>query len=193
MGFPLLPIIGAVQGALKLGSGLFQNSKANEIDPQYNPYQVSQPVKDQYGIAQQMFNGRMPGALDAERNIGESQANYVNNASRATTDSGQLLALGGLAQGQSNNAYNQLGINEAQDKYSRFNMLQSAGQDLTDENDKVYQDMMQKYQMDMKQKSDLRSSAWQNIFGGVGDFGSAFASMQKPKSKATANVGYGGE
>lgn len=191
MGLPL--IIAGVLAAAKIVGGIIQNSKANKIKPKYTPYQPSQQVQNQYDVAQQMFQGRMPGAVQEEQNIMTNQSNTVANAQRSATDSGQLLSIGSLAQGASNEAYQQLGLDEAQDKYKRFDLLQSAQQDLTKEGDKVYADMMAKYQMDAQQKAALRGAAWQNIFGGISDFGSAVGSMGGGGGggKATSAVGYG--
>lgn len=178
MALPILAIVAAVAAAAKIVGGVIQNSKANKIKPKYTPYQPSQQVKNQYDVAQQMFQGRMPGAVQEEQNIMTNQANTVANAERSATDSGQLLSIGSLAQGASNEAYQQLGLVEAQDKYRRFDLLESAKDDLTKEGDKVYADMMQKYQMDTQQKAALRSAAWQNIFGGISDLGSAIGGMK---------------
>lgn len=178
MPLPILAIVAAVGAAAKIVGGIVQNSKANKIKPQYTPYQPSQGVKDQYGLTQQLYNSRMPGAVQEEQNIMKTQANTVANAERAATDSGQLLSIGSLAQGASNNAFNQLGQDEAQDKYHRYDLLEGAKDDMTREGDKVYADMMQKYQMDAQQKTALRNSAWQNIFGGISDLGSSIAGMK---------------
>lgn len=186
MALPILAIVAAVAAAAKVVGGVIQNSKANKIKPQYTPYQPSQQVKNQYDLAQQLYQGRMPGAVQEEQNIMKSQANLVANAERSATDSGQLLSIGSLAQGMSNNAYQQLGMDEAQDKYRRYDILEGAKDDMVKEGDKVYADMMQKYTMDTQQKSALRSAAWQNIFGGISDLGSAIGGMKGGGSSFSA-------
>lgn len=174
MPFPLLAA-GLLTGGLgalgKIGAGLFQNSEANKIDPVYNPYETSEYAKSQLGLAQQLFGGRMFGAGDLEKNIMASQAGFNQNVNRNATDSSQALALGALGQGQSNNAFQNLQIQEQQNKYGLLDNLNNAYQTMTNEDWKVYQDMMKKYEIDMGQKNDLRESSWQNIWGGVSDIG----------------------
>lgn len=165
-------LIGGIGSLLKIPFGIHQNHLANQIDPQYHAYQTSPYAKQELGTAQQLFNGRMFGAADQERNIGASQAQFVNNAQNNATDSSQLLALGGLSQGQSNNAYQNLQIQEGQNKYNLLGNLNQAYQTMVGEGDKVYQDQMQKYQMDTQQKEELKNSAFANIFGGIGDLSS---------------------
>lgn len=150
--------------------GLHQNKLANQIHPEYHPYQTSPYAKQELGLAQQLFNGRMFGASNLEQNIFANQANYLNNVNRNATDSSQALALGGLAQGQTNNALQNLQTQEAQNKYDLLGNLNKAYQTMIGEGDKVYQDQLQKYQIDTQQQAGLRNAAWQNIFSGISDF-----------------------
>lgn len=165
-------ILGAVGSLGKIGVGIAQNSEANKIDPVYKPYEVSQYAQNQLGTAQQLFNGRMAGAADQERNIATSQADSFANAARGATDSGQLLQMGAAGQGMANNAYQQLQIAEKQNKYDLLGNLNAGYQAMTAEGDKVYQDQLNKFNIDSQQKAALRSSAWGNIFGGANDLAS---------------------
>lgn len=170
MGFDAIGgILGGVADIGKIGLGIFQNSQANKIHPEYHAYETLPYAKSELGIAQQLFNGRMAGAADEERNIGASQANYLASAGRNATDSGQLLSLGSLSQGQSNDAYNKLGIEEQQSKYGLLNNLNQGFAAMTAEGDKSYADMLKKYEIDTQQKASLKNSAYSNIFGGAGD------------------------
>lgn len=162
-------IIGGISALGKIGTGIFQNSQANKIDPQYTPYEVSQYAKNRLALAQNLFGGRMFGAPELERNILASQSNYLNSVGRNASDSGQALAMGALAQGQTNQSMQDLQIQEAQNKYNMLNNLNQSYQGMINEGDKVYQDMMNKYQLDIEQKNALRDSAFSNIFGGVND------------------------
>lgn len=168
-----------------LGAGLFgdigklifgghQAHLAKQINPVFTQYQTSPYAKQQLGIAQQLFNAPMAGYQQQLQNIYGSQANYLNAAQRGATDSGQLLALGGLAQGQTNQALNQLGIQNAQNKYNMLNNLNSAYQSMINEGNKVYQSQLEKYQMDVAQKNALTNAGMQNIFGGIGDISAGF-------------------
>lgn len=190
-------IISGIASIGKIFAGIKQNKEANAINPVYKPYEVSPYAKKQLGLANQFLNGRMAGASGAEQNIAGAQANYGASVQRNATDSGQALSAGLLSQGQTDAAYNQLGINEAQNKQQMLGNVNNALQGMTAEGDKMYQDMLQKYQIDTQQKAALRSSAWQNIFGGVNDMASTAIQGDQlgwfGNKKATANVGYGGE
>jgi hypothetical protein len=169
-GLPL--ILGGVSALAKIGGGIFQSAKANEIDPQYTPYQTSPYAKQQLSLAQQLYGGRLFGAPDLERNILASQSNYLNSVGRNASDSGQALLMGQLAQGQTNQNFQNLQIQEAQNKYNMLNNLNQGYQGMIDEGDKVYQDMMTKYQIDVQDRAALRGASWNNIFGGFSDIAS---------------------
>lgn len=174
----------------KLFQGIKQNKLANQIHPQYTPYQVSPEVKAQLGLARQLYNGRMFGAADQEKNIAASQAGAMANVNRNATDSSQALALGLLSQGQTNNAYNQLGIQEKQNKYDLVGNLNAGYQAMTGERQKVYEDMMRKYEIDTQQKSALRNAAYQNIFGGISDVSSGAMMMAQQQQQNKFNTDY---
>ncbi len=170
MSFLAIGATGAVVGAgAKIYTGLHQNSLANGIHPDYQAYQYNPYAKEQLGTAQQLFNGRMAGAGNLERNIASSQANQYANIGRNATDSSTALALGSAAQGQANSAYNNLQTKEAQNKYSLLDNLNAAYAANIREGDKVYQDKFQKFQLDSGAKAGLRNSGTQNLIGGIND------------------------
>jgi len=109
-------ILGAVGEAAKIYTGIHQNHLANQINPQYTPYQTSPYAQKQLGLAEQLYSGRMFGAPELEKNILSTQAATLNNIGKNATDSSQALALGQLSQGQTNQAFNQLQTQEAQNK-----------------------------------------------------------------------------
>ena len=169
---PLGILGGVLGGAADIGKfifGLHQNHLANQIHPVFNQYQSSPYAKQQLGVAQQLYGGRMAGAGALEQNIGASQANYINNAQRNATDSAQLLSLAGQSQGQSNNAYQDLQTKEQQNKYNMLDNLNHAYNVMINEGDKTYQSMLDKYQMDIQQQQGLRNGGAQNMFGALGD------------------------
>lgn len=181
MGFPL--ILGGISALAKIGGGIFQNAQANKIDPQYKPYTVSPYAKQQLDLAKTMFGGRMFGAPELEQNILASQSNYLNNVNRNASDSGQALAMGQLAQGQTNQNFQDLQIQELQNKYNMLNNLNQGYQGMIDEGDKVYQDMMTKYQIDVQDRAALRGAAWNNIFGGFSDIASGAMKYNQQKNQ----------
>lgn len=180
----LLPLIlGGASALAKIGGGIFQNAQANEIDPQYKAYTESPYAKQQLGLAKTMFGGRMFGAPELERNILASQSNYLNSVGRNATDSGQALTMGQLAQGQTNQNFQELQIQEQQNKYNLLNYLNQGYQGMIDEGDKVYQDMMTKYQIDVQDRAALRGAAWNNIFGGFSDVASGAMKYDQQKNQ----------
>ena len=154
-----LPVI---LGAGKALFGLYQNIKANEINPEYDDSFLRKNV----GMYQNLFNGRMAGATNLENNIANAQQNTISNAQRGATDASQALALASASQGTANQAYNDLQTKEAQNKYAMADHLSNAYTQMNNQ-------LMQKYQMDSQAKAATRNSAWQNIFGGANDVASS--------------------
>lgn len=173
---PLLLGAGAALGGIaSIGKAIFgggQRRAARKIKPMWEQYQESPYAKSQLGIAQQLFGGRMPGAASQEQNIASNQASTVSNINRGATDASQALALASMTQGQSNEAYSDLAVKEAQNKQAMLGNLNEAYGTMISEGDKKYQSMLQKYQMDVAQKQALLSGGANNIFGGIGDLAS---------------------
>jgi len=149
---------------------MFARGKANkelrklgEQDPTYSMNPIAQ---ERYGYAKALLNARMPGAMAAERNIYGNQGNTLAAGQRNATDSSQMLALAGAAQGQTNNAFGNLAMNEAQDYQRRFGNYVGAGQGLIQEGDKVYDDSLRRYGNKMQIQgaiSENRANTWGDI------------------------------
>lgn len=167
---------GMILGGLgSLGKAIFgggQRREARRIKPIWEQYTTSPYAAKQLGTAQQLFSGRMAGASDMERNIAQNQASALNRFQRGATDASQLLALGGAAQGMTNEAYADLATAEKQNKLDLLQNLNQAYQTMTNEKDKEYQSKLMKYQMDVAQKQALLGGGASNIFGGIGDLAS---------------------
>jgi hypothetical protein len=132
-----------------------------------NPQYKANPIaSQQMGLAQTLLNARMPGAASAERNIYQNQANTMANVNRNVTDASQALAMAGASQGQTNQAFNQLGMQEGQDYQRRYGNLAQAQQGVIQEGDKVFQDQVRRFQ-DMAAikgaQAHNRSSMWQGL------------------------------
>jgi hypothetical protein len=151
--------------------GAIQQHKANQIKPDYHPYTPSPYAQQTYGLAQQVYNGRMAGAPSLERNIMANQANQQANVARTATDGSQALAVQAGQQGQTNQAFSNLQTQEANNKYQLLNNLNLASAGMTAEGDKQYQSELQKYQMDTSQQTQLRQAGLANMFGALGDVG----------------------
>jgi len=167
--------VGAAIGAVgAIGKGIFganQISEANKINPIYDYYQTSPYAKMQLGMAQQLYNGRMFGAADLEKNIMANNANFNYNVGRNATSGSQAIALSALGEEQTNKELNNLAITEKQNQYSLLNNLNAAYNVMNNESYKVYQDRLNKYMIDTNQKNQLKNAGYQNLFGAIGDIG----------------------
>lgn len=134
--------IGMIGGLI---SGFGANSKLQQLQAQDPSYTSSPYASQRLGLAQTLLNARMPGATSMERNIYGNQANQLANVNRNATDGSQALALGASAQGQTNQAFQNLGTQEQQDYYNRLQNLGGAQQGMIAEGDKVYQDKVRQY------------------------------------------------
>lgn len=169
---PLLAIGAALGGLGAIGKGIFgahQNKLANKIKPVWEQYKTNPYASQQLGMAQQLFNSRMFGAQDLQRNIYSNNANFNANIGRNATDSSQALALAAAGQGQTNQALSNLQTQEAQNKYGLLSNLNQAYGQMIGEGDKEYQSMLQKYQMDVAEKNALRGAGANNMFGAMSD------------------------
>lgn len=162
-----------VGGALGTVGTIFSNLSADKTraelqdleskDPGYNqsPY-----AKQRYGLAQTLLNARMPGASNIERNIEKTGAATRDNIDRNATDGSQALAMGAVAQGNENQAFENLGTSEAQDYYNRLNNYNSANQGMVQEGDKSYQDQVRQWQDKVNislGRNNLRQQQGQNL------------------------------
>lgn len=170
----MLPLIMAGVGLAGAVGKMIGRGKANKQmnallaqDPQYKENPLA---KQRMGLAQQLLNARMPGAAAVERNIYGNQASYLSNASKVATDSSQLLALGAKAQGQTNAAFEDLGIQEAQDYQRRYGNLSQAQEGVINEQDKVYQDKIRRFG-NLAQIRGAQNANRQANWGDVSNFG----------------------
>lgn len=166
---PPLVIAALALAAAKVVKGVIDKNKASKIDNQFTPYQVSPYAQEELATARQAYNGRMAGAATEERNIDTGQASYNDFVDRNATSGAQALALAATGQARSDKAYSDLAVKEQQNKYGLLSNLNSAYQNMTNENDKVYQSKLQKYYIDTNQKRQLNAAGDQNIWGGVSD------------------------
>ncbi len=164
--------LGAIGSICKFLFGSKQRREGKRINPVFNQYQANPFAKQQLGIAQQLFNGRMAGAPQLERNIMASGANFNANVGRNATDGSQALALAAAGQGQTNQSFQDLQTQEQQNKYGMLQNLNNAYGVNIQEGDKEYNSMLQKFKMDTEQKNALLGGGAQNQFGAFGDLAS---------------------
>lgn len=190
-----LSAIGMGVGLIGSIGNIFGSRRANkrlEALIGQNPAYKENPIAGQrLALAQQLLNARMPGAASIERNIYGNQANTLANVQRNATDASQALALSAGTQGQTNQAFNQLGIQESQDYYNRLGNLTGAQQGMIQEGDKVYQDQVRRFQ-DLAAirgaQNQNRQSAWQ----GIGNLGFGLMNFGAATEQGLANMFTGG-
>lgn len=142
-----------VGGAMGTVGGIFSSiagmkwdkemSKLKEKDPRYtsSPYAAKT-----LGLAQTLLNSRMAGASAREKNIYGAGANAMGNINRNATDASQALAMGAAIQGQQNDAFGGLQMQEGQDYMNKLGNLNQANQGMTAEHDKLFDDEVRRWQ-----------------------------------------------
>ena len=152
------------------------NRQMRKLMARMPEYKENPLARQQLGLAQTMLNARMPGAASAERNIYGSQANAISNVERAGTDSAQALAAASGIQGQTNQAFQNLGVQEAGDYQRRYGNLAAAQQGVINEQDKVYQDKMNRFQMQTQLLGGINENR-QNTMGDISNLGFGLAAF----------------
>lgn len=170
----MLGLLGAGLGLVGAVGNIFGAGRANRRLNQLmkkNPIYKENPIAAQrLGLAQQLLNARQPGAAALERNIYGNQATTLAQVNRNSTDASQALALAAGVQGQTNQAFNQLGIQEGQDYYNRLNNLNSAQDAKIAEGDKVFQDQVRRFN-DMAAIRGAQTQNTANAFSTVSNLG----------------------
>lgn len=142
-------------------------------DPKYTENPLA---RQQLGLATTLLNARMPGSAAAERNIYVNQANQLARLDRGATDASQALAVASGIGGQTNQAFNELGMNEAQDYQRRYGNLVGAQQGLISEQDKVFNDDIRRYG-DKVAIRGAQNENRQNSWGDISNFGFGLANF----------------
>jgi hypothetical protein len=168
--------VGLVGTVGKLFSAGKANSQLNALIGQDPTYTANPIAGQRLGLAQQLLNARQPGAANAEANIYGNQASTQANIERNATDSSQALAAGAGAQGQTNQAFTNLGAQEASGYMGRVQNLAGAQQGEINEGDKVYQDQVRRFG-DLAQIRGAQNQNRQSAWGSVANAGSAVTSF----------------
>ena len=123
IGLGLIGGIGKMFGRAKANREM--KKLLNESPSYHEDPRIMQMANQRLGLANTLLNARMPGAAAAERNIYTNQANQLAGLNRGATDASQALAVAAGIGGQTNQAFENLGQQEAQDYYRR---LENQGQ-----------------------------------------------------------------
>lgn len=176
-----LSLIGLGTGILGSIGKLFGRGAANrrlaELQKSEPVYQANPIANQRLGLAKTLLNAKMPGSQTIERNIYGNQASTISNINRNATDSSQALALGSSVQGQTNDAFGKLGLEEGQDYQRRYGNYTNAQEGVINEGDKVFQDSVRRFS-DRAQiegaQSENRTNNWSDISNlgfGLADIG----------------------
>lgn len=197
-----LSLIGIGTGLIGSIGKLFGRKKANrQMEDQLakDPAYTANPeTANRLGLAKTLLTARMPGAAAVERNIYGSQANTNANVNRNATDSSQALAIAAGVGGQTNKAFEQQGVNEANNFQQNYNNLQSAQEGYINEGDKVFNDQVRRYGDEVSIKgaeNENNQNNWGDVSNAgfsIADFGlnGGFSNLFKKKQRATDLSGY---
>lgn len=160
----VFPIWGKHIGAAIRSGALAKNQKeaADAINPVDEVYQESPYAKQQLATAQQMLNGRMPGASQLQQGALNNQSNSFMNLSRAAGSPQQMIAAAGALQGNTNSALNNLAVEEAQYKQGMLGNFNQALGTMIGEGNKVYDDRTNRFYRQYSEKQGLLNSSTQN-------------------------------
>lgn len=168
--------LGLVGGIGKL-FGVRKSNKALDKLYSQDPTYTANPLASQrLALAQSLLNARMPGATNIERNIYGNQAQQISNINRNATDASQALALASGTQGQTNQAFNNLGIQEAQDFQRRYGNYSGALQGQIEEQQRAYQDQVRRFN-DLAAIRGAQQQNRQNAWGSLSNMGMGIANF----------------
>lgn len=170
LGVGLIGGIGSLFGAGRA------NRRLKKLMQQNPAYKENPLARDQMGLAQTLLNARMPGAASMERNIYQNQANTLGQVNRNSTDASQALAMAAGVQGQTNQSFGDLAVNEAQDYQRRYGNLTNAQGTVIQEGDKVHQDSVRRFQ-DMAQIQGAMNSNTQGAWNSISNLGFGAANL----------------
>ena len=166
------PIIAGTGAVGKFAQGIQQSNLASKVVVPEANQTISPFAQQSRDLANQMFNGQMAGASTAAKNIFGNQSNTNAGIDRNAQSGAQALALLSASQGQTNNAFVQLGQQEGNYKLNALNNLNNANAAMTGEKDKMYEADLRKRTEAINEKNALRGSGMQNKFGAVKDLSS---------------------
>jgi len=178
-------VFGAIQGAKML-------KEAKKIKPFYEKYKTSNAAKDMLGMAQTRLNAINPMKAAGQRQVQTSQANAMSGVNRNVTDSSQALAMVAGLQGQADQSMFNRDMQDAAFQQQNMANLMNAQNVMIGEDRMKYQDMMNKYMVDLNQKNNLRFAGQQNVLGAVQNLAGSLFGAQRLANDSAGNVANGG-
>ncbi len=184
----LLNPIGLGLGLIGSIGKMFGNGKANRelraLEKQNPIYKANPLAAQRLALAQTLLNARSPGSMQVERNIYGSAANQNAGIDRNATDANSALLAKTGTFGQELNAFNKLGLNEAEDYQRRYGNLTNAQEGQINEDDKVFGDETRRFQ-DKLQIGGAINANRQNSWGSLSNLGFGISDF-------ATNGGFGG-
>lgn len=149
-------------------TGAIQSAKANKMNPINPGYQVNQGVIDNARtLGDQYNNYQLPGYGAIAGNINTNFSNAFNEGAKGASSGNDILGLATKIAYGKNQAFNQLGEENAQGKQSMLadylNANTAAGQEGVNKN--TYD--RQQYEQQLRQKAALTQAGAQNTYGAV--------------------------
>ena len=170
-----------------LTSGGKMLKEAKGIKPLYTSYadilkkgsDPNNPADVLLGMTQMQLNAQDPFAAAQQRGILGSQAGAMASAQRSVTDPAQALAMTSAIQGNTNQALFQQGLQNQQNYQQRLSGLAGALQGKSAENRYQYENLLQKYMMDLDRKTALQNAGRQTQLGAIQGFETAAIDIAK--------------
>lgn len=186
MGLGLVGGIGKMFGRGRANRDLKQLMKDDPV------YKANPLAAQRLSYMTALRDARMPGAAAVERNIMGGMGNTIQAAERNATDASQVLAMAAAAQGQAQQGFNQLGIQEAADQQRRLQNWEGALQGQIQEDLNVFEDEKRRFGNRAQitgAMNENRANTWGDIAGlgfGLADFaqaggGNMFSGLFKKK------------
>lgn len=179
-----LSIIGIAGGLIPAIGGLFTGGKQRRLAKEaaarsqqmFNQAlgygnQNLDLAKQGYSEARLMANGRMAGAGSQEQNIYGNQANTLANVGRNATSGSDALAMAGAVQGQTDNAFNSLAQNEAQNRLLQQQNVNAARAGVQQAQNQLGDIYMHQSDLAAGAAQGLGQAAQQNTYGALNSLG----------------------
>lgn len=160
--------ISAVPGIFKGITGIGQSNRANKINAVNPGYEINQNVVDNARILSDQYgNYSLPGYSQIKSGIDNNFNEAFANGVQGATSGGDVLDLATKMAYGKNNAYNQLGIENAQGKQSMLgqylNARAAAGNEYQNKN--AYD--RDQYDRTLREKAALTQAGATNTFGAI--------------------------
>lgn len=174
----------------KMYSAKNTNKRLGEFALSDPAYTSSPYAANNLGLAQTLLNSRMAGAQSRQNNIMSSGANIRAGIGRNATDSSQALSLMAATQGQEQQGFNDLQMQEGQDAMQKQQNLFGANEGMVAEGDKLHDDATRRWQDQVNiamTQYKIRTKKRQDTARAIGGFLAGAGSGLSPIGDAISN------